>query len=242
MNTRIVRTFLLLTAVSGAGTVFAQVPSAPAVDVRGELIARGAPADLATEIQQIVIQSAGEGLPVEALADKALEGWAKGAPADRLLVAVRDLRHRLSAARLAATEVGIANPTAPVVAAAAQALGRGMTMEDVRTLIRAARRPDAAATGLMVASSLAAQGIERAAATRAVEQALKEGHSSSEVLELPSLAASLRARGMTLAEVTHRMLAGNPLAVERPDISRAADAPVLLVPPITPEQTQTKKP
>ena len=222
MTTRIVRTFLMITAW-GVRTAHAQAPALPP-DVRSELIARGAPADLADQIQQIVTQAASEGLPTEALSDKALEGWAKHAPADRLLVAVGDLRHRLTAARQSASEAGIQSPPAAVVSAAAQALGRGLTPEDIRTLSRAGARPDAAATGLMVASSLAAQGIERVAATRAVVQAFKDGHTPSEVLELPSLAASMRARGMTLAEVTHRMLAGNPLAVERPDLATAKAA------------------
>lgn len=230
--TRILRVVLAAAAL-GVGTADAQNTGSGPTDVRLLLIERGAPPELAGQIQQIVSQAASEGLPTAPLADKALEGWAKHAPPDRLVIAVGDLRHRLAAARQAATEAQLEKPPAEVVSAAAQALGRGMTPEDVRTLIRAARKADAAATGLMVASSLAAQGIGRAAATSAVEQAFKEGHSSSEVLELPSLAASMMARGMTLAEVTHRMLAGNPLAVERPDLltGRAADGPPIMAVP-----------
>jgi len=240
--TKIIRVWLVATLAGGGAA--AQEPAALPTDVRLELLARGAPVELANQVQQIVAQAIREGLPTEALADKALEGWAKHAAPDRLVIAVGDLRHRLTAARDAAIEAGLANPPGAVVSAAAQALGRGMTPDDVRTLIRSAGRPDAAATGLMVASSLAAQGIERGAATHAVEQAFKDGYSSSEVLELPSLAASMMARGMTVAEVTHRMLAGNPLAVERPDLTgRAATTTnVLAAPPRSSDQTESSKP
>ncbi len=214
-----------IAGVLAAGPVWAQEP-APAADARAELLARGAPADLAEEIEAIVVLAVRDGLPTDALVDKALEGWAKRAAPTRIVVAVGDLRHSLLAARDAARDAGLSSPPGNVVSAAAQALGRGMTPDDVRRVIRSAGNADAAATGLMVASSLAAQGIERSAAARTVEQAFKEGHSSSEVLELPSVAASMMARGVTLAEVTRRMLAGNPLAVERPDVAagHAADA------------------
>jgi len=227
-----------------AGTAVAQNAAPAPTDLRAELLARGAPADLANQIQQIVAQAAHDGLPTEPLADKALEGWAKQYPPERLLIGVGDLRHRLTAAHEAAVEAGLAAPPDAVVSAAAQSLGRGLAPEDVRTLIRAAARPDAAAIGLMVASSLAAQGIERSAAARTVAQAFKDGHSSSEVLELPSLAASMMARGMTLAEVTHRMLAGNALGVERPDVAaRGAGPAITVAPPVRPEtQTPPKKP
>ena len=223
--------FVLLVAAGVAG---AQETGPASTDARLELLSRGAPEALATQIQQILVQAQQEGLPTEPLVDKALEGWAKHAPADRLVIAVGDLRHRLTAARQAAVETGMTDPPSSVVAAAAQALGRGMTPDDVRLLIRTAGKGDAATTGLMVASSLAAQGIDRAAAAHAVEQAFKDGHSATEVLELPSLAASMMARGMTVAEVTNRMLAGKPLGVERPDLAgRAATTatPVMTAPP-----------
>jgi len=205
--------------VFGAATALAQGAGDGVPDVRVQLVARGASAELANQVQQIVTETASQGLPTGPIVDKALEGSAKRAPADRLLTALIDLRTRLGSARQAAVEAQVQSPPASLVSAAAQALGRGMTPEDVRTLIRSAGPVEAATTGLMVASSLAAQGIGRAAATRAVERAFKSGRGSSEVLELPSVAASLIARGMTVAEVTTRMLAGSPLAVERPDLT-----------------------
>ncbi|MSR06297.1 MAG: hypothetical protein EXR93_04390 [Gemmatimonadetes bacterium] len=239
--TNIVRAWLVATLAAGA--LSAQEPAATS-DVRGELLARGAPAELANQIQQIAAQAIREGLPVEPLANKALEGWAKHAASDRLVIAVGDLRHRLAAARDAALGAGLSNPASSVVSAAAQALARGMTPDDVRTLIRSAGRTDAAATGLMVASSLAAQGIERGAATHAVGQAFKDGHTPNEVLELPSVAASMMARGMTVAEVTTRMLAGNLLAIDRPELTgrAATTTPVMAAPPHSSDESGTLKP
>src|SRR5437867_9569842 len=109
-----------------AANAQAQTPPA-AVDVRAELMARGAPAELASRIQQVVAQAVHDGLPTEPLADKALEGWAKQAPPERLLIAVDDLRHRLTAAREAAVEAGLTAPSGTLVSSAAQALSRGLT-------------------------------------------------------------------------------------------------------------------
>jgi hypothetical protein len=49
---------------------------------------------------------------------------------------------------------------------------------------------------------------------------------------------------MTLAEVTHRMLSGNPLAVERPDITagRAAATDIIQVAPPVPKSEPKPKP
>jgi hypothetical protein len=232
---RTVRVVLGLTLL-GAGPTWAQAAADSLPDVQQQLVARGAPPELAAQVQQIVSRAANEGLPTGPIADKALEGWAKRAPADRLLMAAGDLRVRLAAGRQAALEAQVQNPPAALVAAAAQALGRGMTPEDVRTLVRSAGPVEAATTGLMVASSLAAQGIGRTAATRAVERAFRDGRTPSQVLELPSVAAALIARGMSVGEVTTRMLAGNPLGVERPDPTlRAVEGPAILTqPPVEP--------
>jgi hypothetical protein len=212
---------LVMLALPAAGAAQEQ----PASDVRTALLARGAPADLADQVGKVVADAAAQGLPSQTLADKALEGWAKNAPPARVLSAVVDLRQRLATARNVVTEAGVAAPSGSVVAAAEQALARGMSSESIRELVRSAGAAEAASTGLMVAGLLSAQGMERGAAAQAVERAYRDGRSSTEVLELPSLAALMIARGMTIPEVTRRMLTGQALAVEGPDVRPPSAAP-----------------
>jgi len=222
-----------LAALLAAETLGAQ--GAP--EIRARLIARGAPKSLADQVQKVVSAARRERLPTDPLADKALEGWAKRASPDRVLVAVRELHTRLGQARIAAAQAGLKPPPGGVVTAAAQALGRGMTAEDVRHLIQAAHGSRNAAAGLMVASSLAAQGFAHGVAAQAVEQTYQNGGTTSDVLELPSVTASLLARGLSRPDVGERILEGRPFrlddsevgsengAVNRRALGRAADVP-----------------
>jgi hypothetical protein len=148
--------------------------------------------------------------PIEA---KALEGWAKRGrvPQERVLVALEQLAAGLEAGRDATVRAGLDPPPGDVVAAAAEALGRGMSAEDVRSVIAAAQTPEAAAMGLTVAASLAAQGLDRAAALKAVRDALGPGHGPTDILELPSAVAGLLARGVPMSDVARQILQGGGL-------------------------------
>jgi hypothetical protein len=183
--------------------------------VRTMLIARGAPAEFADQVTEIVEQAESEQLPTEPLVTKALEGWAKRSrvPADRVLVVMTQLQARLRIGRELATGVGMDAPPGAVVAAAAGALGRGMRREDVVEIIEVAPAPEAAATGLTVASALAAQGLERAAAVRAVRDAYRGGRSPEDVLEFPSVVTGLRAQGEPMAGIARRIMEGGGLPV-----------------------------
>ena len=74
--------------------------------------------------------------------------------------------------------------------------------------VDAAPMPEAAATGLTVASALAAQGLERAAAVKAVGDAFRGGRTPQEVLEYPSVVTGLRAQGEPMAGIARRILEG----------------------------------
>ena len=182
-------------------------------EVRTMLIARGAPAAFADQVTTIVDQAEANQLPTEPLVSKALEGWAKRGrvPADRVIMVMTQLQGRLQVGRELALGAGMEPPPGAVVAAAAGALGRGMRREDVNELLEAAPTPDAAATGLTVASALAAQGLERAAAVRAVGDAYRGGRTLEEVLEFPSVVTGMRARGEPMAGIARRILEGGGL-------------------------------
>jgi|RifCSP16_2_1023846.scaffolds.fasta_scaffold29291_2 hypothetical protein len=180
-------------------------------DLRQRLVDRGAAPEFAQQVVQVVAAARTSGLPVEPLADKAFEGLAKGYPAERILPVVQLLADRLRAGRTAALSAGLTQPSGRVVAAAAEALGRGMERNEVVQLLQAAPGPDAASVGLTVAASLVAQGIASRDATRAVETAYHEGRSARELLELPSVTSSWFAEGVTLPEVVKRIHQGQAL-------------------------------
>lgn len=183
--------------------------------VRTMLIARGAPAEFADQATSIVVAAEANQLPTEPLVSKALEGWAKrgSVPADRVIAVMTELQGRLRVGRELTVSAGLDPPPGEVVAAAAGALGRGMLREDVLEILATAPAPDAAATGLTVASALAAQGLDRAAAVRAVGDAYRGGRTLEEVLEFPSVVTGLRARGEPMAGIARRILEGGGLPI-----------------------------
>ena len=200
--------FLSLLAVTVASEVDAQQQ-----DVRTLLLARGAPENFADQVTTIVAQADADQLPTEPLVSKALEGWAKRGrvPADRVISVMTQLQGRLSICRTLTIEAGFNPPPDAVVTAAAGALGRGLLRQEVIELIDVAADPEAAATGLTVASALTAQGLERAAAIRAVRDAYRNGRSPREVLEFPSVIMGLRSQGEPMTGIARRILEGGGL-------------------------------
>lgn len=225
------RTVLLLSALLlGAPELDAQDGAA----VARELESRGATPEFAARVRDVVERASTLGLPVEPVAGKAYEGWAKRTriPPDRVLAALDQLVGDLERARALATEAGMANPPGPVVAAAAASLGRGMTPEDVRSVIGAARGPEQAAAGLEVAGSLAAQGLEHSAAVRAVTDAMARGQGAGSILELPSAVTGLRGRGVPMSDIARSILEGR--GIELPGAAGGAGPASGGRPPIVP--------
>lgn len=212
----------------GAGSALGQEPA-----VQELLVARGAPAEFADRVAAIVASATADGLPTGPIAQKALEGWAKRGrvPPDRIISVLGGLTQRLRQGRDAATAAGLASPPGAVVAAAAEALGRGLTAEQVGEVIRAAPTPEAAATGITVAASLAAQGLETAAAVTAVSDAYADAQPPELLLELPSALAELMARGVPLPDVARQILEGGGLPLPSiPGMGAAAGRPAAVPP------------
>jgi len=180
-------------------------------DLHSRLIERGAAPDFARQVAQLANRARAEGLPVEPLADKAFEGLAKGVAASRILPVIQGLAVRLRAGRAVAVSAGVVHPSGSVVAAAAEALGRGIERGEILDVLQASRAPEAGSVGLTVAASLVAQGIAPLEATHAVVLAYREGHSPQELLELPSVTSSWLAEGVQLPEVLRRIREGQGL-------------------------------
>jgi hypothetical protein len=204
---------LVVTVTAVALALAAAVAAAQEPDVRAALAARGAPPDFVERVGAAVDATRAQGLPPGPLVDKALEGWAKRdrVSAERVLAVLEQVRVRLGEGRAAAVRAGMADPPGAVIAAAAEALGRGMTADDVRELVASAPDAEQAAAGLAVGASLCAQGLERRAAVRAVQDVYR-GHAGVEGLfELPSAVASLTGRGVPMADVARRIMQGGGL-------------------------------
>jgi len=202
--------YIVLFAVLALSTT---AEAAARQDVGERLRAAGAPDAFVAGVTTLVTQAAADGLPVAPLESKALEGWAKRSrvPAERVMSVLQELRGRLTAARDVTVTAGLTPPPGDVVAAAAEALGRGLSAEQVRDLVAGAPAPASAAAGLTVAASLAAQGLARDAAVAAVQDAWRQGRAAADVFELPSVVADLLARGVPMSDVARQILEGGGL-------------------------------
>jgi hypothetical protein len=212
-----VKTLLLLALLASSA-------QAQQSDLAARLARRGATPDFAREVSQLAAQARAAGLPAEPLADKAFEGLAKGYPPDRILPVVRALATGLQEGRAAVVSARLPHPPGALVAAAAEALGRGIGRPEIEELLQAAPTPADAAVGLTVAASLAAQGIVAPDATRAVTNAYRHGRSSEDVLELPSVTSNWFAEGVGMPEVLKRIRSGAGLSFP-PGLNRGAGAP-----------------
>lgn len=234
---------LLATSVATAAKARAQQP-----DIRAQLIARGAPETFAGRVGDVVAAAGAEGLPTDPLAAKALEGWAKRGrvPTDRVISALEQLTGRYRTARSLVIDAGHASAPGGLVAAAGEALGRGLTPEQIRELVSAAPTAEAAATGITVASSLGGQGLETAAAVRAVRDAHREGRMPGELLEFPSVLADLIAQGVPMADVARMVLQGNGLPMAANSAGAGGGARPGVVPPgrgpVTPPPPGRRRP
>lgn len=204
-------------------------PLAAQQDLGAQLRGRGASPEFAGAVQELAAVAREAGLPVGPIADKAFEGLAKGYPPARVLPVLQALVERLGAGRSVVGGAGLEPPPGAVVAAAAEALGRGMNRSQVTDVIRAAPTPEAAATGLLVAASLVAQGLQPIEAAQAVSRAYREGRTSRDVLEIPSVTSSWLAQGVALPEVARRVLEGRPIRVG-PGQGHGGPPPVRAVP------------
>jgi hypothetical protein len=127
-----------------------------------------------------MVDTAGRaGLPVGPLIDKALEGQTKGAPPDRIAVAVRGLAARVGEARDA---LG-ANATPMDLAAGASALRAGVSPA-VLTALRGARPQQPLAVPLGVIAELVARGVSPDTASSAVLALARKGATDANLVTL----------------------------------------------------------
>ncbi len=181
--------------------------AAQEADVRAQLAARGLPNDLAGQVAAVAAEAAARGVPTGPLVDKAIEGFSKHVAEARIIGAVRALSLRLADAREAVRAAGLASPTAEVVAAAAEAMGRGIGQGQIGAVVRVSPVL-AVAPGLSVAAALVAEGLGSEQAVAVVVDAMRAGRPVSQILDLPSTARAMESQGMSPADIGREMLHG----------------------------------
>ncbi|HXY19085.1 MAG TPA: hypothetical protein VEH83_03740 [Gemmatimonadales bacterium] len=184
------------------------VVAAQGTGIESRLVTRGLPAPLAHRVALVAAAAAARGVPDGPLADKAIEGWAKQVPPDRIVVAVQRFADQMASARDAVLSAGIASPQGPVIAAAAEAMRSGMRADQVQSVVQAAGAGAIAAPGLSVAAALSAQGLGTEQATKIVVGAMQSHRSMAEILDLPSVARVWQDQGMSPGDIEHRMMDG----------------------------------
>jgi hypothetical protein len=215
----------LLLAAAGAG-------ANRAVDnAASRAIAAGAPVELVRGILRradasrarpdVVIAGLGQveaaardGLPPAPVAEKVLEGLAKGIPAARLTPAAKEVVGRLSTARSA---LGDLSGKGRLVEEAAEALRRGASTDAVGALARAARGAPAGAVEptLRELAELGERGVADELAGTALGSLAARGYPASVVDSISGQLDELLAEGGAardlLGEVRARALAGRPI-------------------------------
>jgi hypothetical protein len=170
------------------------------------------PAAALPGIDSLVAQAVAESLPTEPLVQKALEGGAKGIPANRL---VNGVRHGLVQLRDARAIVTRATPARAAldgdVAAVAAALARGLDPRLVEQLM-AATPADPPGPVLHAAADLVAHGFPADSAADLLRTAQRDGLRGTRLLDV-AVAAShelQRDGGRTPAEALARVRAMLP--------------------------------
>lgn len=169
------------------------------------------PAAALPAIDSLIVAAVAESLPSEPLVQKALEGSAKGIPADRLVQGVRRGLLQLRQARIL---VGRAVPGEPPpeghVAAVAAALARGLPPSIVERLLTAAPH-EPPGSALHAAADLLAHGFNADSATDLLVAAHNKGLYGVRLLDVAVAADhELQRGGRTPSEALARVRARLP--------------------------------
>lgn len=181
----------LAVLILGAGGLRAQeTPRARARDIL--------PADVFRQVDEIAGGAEQEGIPGEILFNKALEGAAKGVPADRLPPAVQAYALLLREAR------GAFGPDVrgPMLVAGADALQRGVGPELLRGLGRERERSPIA---VLVLADLVESGVANDRALALVREAMQRRAREQQMLDMPAQVRRLMRQGMSSGDAVEQV-------------------------------------
>lgn len=155
--------------------------------------------EIAALVQQLGTAAAARGLPVDPLIQKAIEGSAKGIPAERVAAAVRLVAMQLDSAAAGLRDGGLASES-DAIAAGAFAITAGLKRRDIAQLARSGARPSDLTVGLRVAGTLVALGVPPAETVTLVAATLQSGRPTGDLLALPGQLQAAMAKGTPPAQ------------------------------------------
>ena len=161
-------------------------------DVRARLVGRVSP-EVVDLVSNLADSARARGLPDKPLVDKALEGAAKGAPADRIADAVRTIFGQLSSAAGAIRASGV-TPSSLEIEAGVFALSAGLTSKDVTALAQTADDEHPTMAVLQVGGALAALGVRPATTVGLVQATVRSGLPLGDLTNLPAQRSGLARR------------------------------------------------
>ena len=166
------------------------------------------PPEVAAVAESLGTAAAARGLPIDPLIQKAIEGGAKGVPAERVAAALRVVAAQLDASAAGLRAAGVAVDTT-AIAAGAFAITAGLSGRDVADIAKSAPRAAAEiAVGLRVAGTLAALGVPAQQTVDLVSASLASGRPATDLLALPGRLQAEMARGVPAAQAAAGLAQG----------------------------------
>jgi hypothetical protein len=215
----------------GAGPVRAQ----GAAEARLERIRAELPDAAVERIEASLQQAREQGLPVEPLLDKAVEGIAKRVPGARIADAVHQLTADLGRAR---TLLADGEPRPADVAAVADGLRRGVPEDAIRRIARGAGPEEPLGLVVHTVGDLMDHGVPPGHALAAMEAWRARGANLEELRQLPAAVGRLIRQGalpeQAAAAVTGAMRQGGPPGLNDPPGLRGQGGNRPTGPPIPP--------
>lgn len=187
-------------------------------DPRVDRIRGGLPATMAQQIEQSVAEARANGLPFEALLDKAVEGIAKGVPAPRIAGAVAELAEELATAQSILADG--TPPTPTDVTAVADAMRRGVPEPAIRRVAGQAEPGEPVALAVHTMGDLMDRGVPVQQAVAVLDAWRFRGAHQEELRELPAAVERLIRQGVmpgpAAAALANAMRGGPPGAGQGP--------------------------
>ena len=174
--------------------LLATAPRLAGQDSQARLASRIPPA-VRPGVYSLLTQATREGLPIEPLIQKALEGGAKGAAPDQIVQAVGVSLIQLRSARALVQVAREARPIDPLeVTAVAAALSRGVTSQ-LAARLTAALPGEPMGPALHAVADLAGHGFAEDSAVELIVEAAREGLRGLRLLDVAAAAVQELQRG-----------------------------------------------
>jgi hypothetical protein len=158
------------------------------------------PLEVAQDVTAVVSDATSRGLPGLTIANRALEGVAKGRSGEEVRAAAHALSHDLVDARNAFLEAG-RTPEASEIEAGAAALGMGVDGKTISEVARQAPSGRSLTVPITVIGQLVERGLPSDEVLAEVLARLKQRLEDRELAELPGEAGRLVAEGHRPSEV-----------------------------------------